>query len=575
MSSRITLTHTSPILKEGKILEFALYDDRFKSLFRGEYGAGTEISLEAGRNGIIRRLCRFCQIPDDVADIMIDDMLYPPFRCDDEWQRNIDNREWFLPQIRVVLEQMEDRDVWIPPHLRPTQYSLKEDGQAEFFSRYYEYELKYNSSDKNWYEYGAHRWYKARKNKEIQYAIEAAKARIEFGKNLKDVEASKVQVGSGLRALNKSGLSNTIALAKSFDSIASESSDWNSIDDYIQFENGVYNLLEYGFSYGHPKYLINVSTGYDYDSRTSCPIWEKALKNTFEEDTELIDFIQKAAGYTLTTKTTEQVLFILAGSGANGKTTFLNTINACLGDYGKHTQFSTFEKSHTEGASNDLARLQGVRYVYASESNPSKSFAAEKIKSLTGGDPITARFLFQEYFEFHPTFKIWLSVNELPKTDDLSDAFWRRMRIIPFNVNFKKEKDLFIPDLDKLLIGERSGIFNWMIEGLRLYRKEGLTPPNKLIETVKDYEVSQDQIAGFIHACVKSIESGKIEFSKLYHEYETWAQNHGIEDKIRISKVKFSRRFNAKGFSKKKIGGVIYYINIAVDGGVIDELSPY
>ena len=161
-----------------------------------------------------------------------------------------------------------------------------------------------------------------------------------------------------------------------------------------------------------------------------------------DENPKLISFLQRAIGYSLTGDTSEQCLFILHGSGANGKSTFLQTIASALGDYAMSTPTETLLVKHKGAISNDVARLKGARYVTASEAEAEQRLAESLIKQMTGGDVISARFLHQEFFDFAPTHKIFFGTNHKPVIRGTDPAIWRRIRLVPFDVTIPEaERD--------------------------------------------------------------------------------------------------------------------------------------
>ena len=177
----------------------------------------------------------------------------------------------------------------------------------------------------------------------------------------------------------------------------------------------------------------------------------------------------------------------------------LQTISALLRDYAKQTPTETLLVLRGDGVRNDLARLQGARFVYASEAEGERKLAEALVKQLTGGDTLTARFLYQEHFEFQPAFKIWLAVNHKPRVQGTDHAIWRRIRLLPFTVTIPAaEQD---KRLTERLQGELPGILRWAVEGCRLWQHEGLEPPSAVKRATGDYQAEMDVIAAFIQDC--------------------------------------------------------------------------
>jgi putative DNA primase/helicase len=200
-----------------------------------------------------------------------------------------------------------------------------------------------------------------------------------------------------------------------------------------------------------------------FDPQAACPTWEALLHRILAEDAELIWFFQKAVGYSLTGSIEEQCYFILYGGGSNGKSTAVNTISALLGVYARHTPTGTLLVKNSDAVRNDVARLQGARFVSAVEAEGGRKLAEALVKQLTGGDKVTARYLNHEHFEFEPAFKVWLAVNHKSIIRGTDHGTWRHIRLIPFKVTIPNGEQ------DKSLMGklqaELRGILRWAVEG--------------------------------------------------------------------------------------------------------------
>ncbi|MBC6714265.1 phage/plasmid primase, P4 family [Treponema sp. Marseille-Q3903] len=201
-------------------------------------------------------------------------------------------------------------------------------------------------------------------------------------------------------------------------------------------------------------------------------------------------------GYALSGDVSEQCLFILWGTGANGKSTFLNVLQYLFGDYACSTMIETFMKKNSE-QSNDLARLKGARLVTTSEIELGKQMSESLIKTVTGEDDLTARFLYGEYFSFKPTFKIFMATNHKPKIRGADNGIWRRIKMIPFTVTIPPEQR--DKKLTEKLIAENSGILNWLIQGYAMWRKEGLgEEPKAVREANNEYRMDMDVVGTFV-----------------------------------------------------------------------------
>jgi putative DNA primase/helicase len=237
--------------------------------------------------------------------------------------------------------------------------------------------------------------------------------------------------------------------------------------------------------------------------------------------------IQKAVGYTLTGLISEQVFFFVYGrSGNNGKSTLVNLIREMLDDYGVHTGTDTFlVKQYDNNIPVDLARLKGARIVTAIEANPNRQLDAAKVKGITGGEPINARFMRQNLFQYDPEFKLWLVANDPPRVRGTDDALWRRVRVIPLTVEIpKEERD---PNLLQTLRSELPGILAWAVRGCLKWQKEGLTPPDAVREATDAWHSQMDHLKRFVEDELVVSPGMKVASSVVYDLYKKWCSLHG------------------------------------------------
>jgi len=255
-------------------------------------------------------------------------------------------------------------------------------------------------------------------------------------------------------------------------------------------------------------------------------------------------------GYSLSGDTGEDCFFILYGTGMNGKSTFLNTIQTILGDYAIQARAETFLSKDRDYIPNDIARMNKKRLVIATEFPEGKRVNENLIKSLTGRDTISARFLRQEFFDFSPTFKLWIGTNHKPVVYENTIAFWRRVKLIPFEVQIPEESR--IPHYEDILLQERSGILNWALEGFRRWKREGLGTTDKITEAVKAYREDMDILEEFIQEkCIEGAEYS-VSFSELYSAYSQWANDN--KEQL-LSKQTLGRRLEERGYKPYKSVG--------------------
>jgi putative DNA primase/helicase len=229
----------------------------------------------------------------------------------------------------------------------------------------------------------------------------------------------------------------------------------------------------------------------------TCPLWHKFLATVTGKDQELQQYLQRVCGYALTGSTREHALFFLWGKGANGKSTFVGTIAGVLGnDYHHTAPIETFTAAHADRHPTELADLRGARLVTATETEEGRRWAESRIKMLTGGDRVKARFMRQDLFEFTPQLKLMISGNHKPALRSIDEATRRRFNLIPFTVTIPEdERD---QELGEKLKAEGPGILAWMVEGCLAWQREGLKPPKTVTAATAAYLEAQDSMAAWL-----------------------------------------------------------------------------
>lgn len=275
----------------------------------------------------------------------------------------------------------------------------------------------------------------------------------------------------------------------------------------------------------------------------------------FSNHLELVPFIQTAIGYSLTGSVEEQCLFICYGQGQNGKSTFLNAVRSCLGDYAQQAQTSLLISNNKVGNGEDVASLFGSRFVATIETKDGGSFDDAKVKMLTGGDRIRARNLYENSWEFSPTHKIWFATNHLPKINGADYAMERRLRLLPFDaVISDNEKDL---KLWEKLQSEQDGIMAWAIDGLRAWRASGLPIPQIVKDKRKEYCASNDNFGQFINEVFVKDENASIKSSQAFALYEQWMKDNGYEHNM--SKQSFAKKLKDREYEQLKKSDGAYW----------------
>ena len=313
----------------------------------------------------------------------------------------------------------------------------------------------------------------------------------------------------------------------------------------LNTRNGTLNVITGEFREHRQEDMITKIADVDYDPNADCPLWKQFIREIMDYKTDIIGFVQTAAGYALTADTREQTMFILYGSGANGKTTFLNTIMSIMGDYAIATPTETFMRKNGDQNTNDIARLRGTRFVTTTEAEQGRRLSEPLIKKITGNDQMTARFLYGEYFNFTPTFKIFMATNHKPVIKGTDHGIWRRIKLIPFTTRIEEGKQ------DKTLEGklrrEASGILNWLLEGTGRWKHEGLAVPAVILNATDEYRAEMDVIGNFLKERCIVKEGLKIRVRELFKAYQDWcAENneHAVSERF------FSLRLKEMGYEQ-------------------------
>jgi putative DNA primase/helicase len=273
------------------------------------------------------------------------------------------------------------------------------------------------------------------------------------------------------------------------------------------------------------------------------PTFLKFLDRITNHDQDLIAYLQRVVGYCITGSTQEHALFFLYGTGANGKSTFLNAITGALGDYYQAAPIETFTASPTDRHPTDLAGLRGARLVTAIETEEGRRWAESRIRTLTGGDPISARFMRQDFFKYVPQFKLVLAGNHKPGLRSVDEAIRRRFNLIPFTVTIPpRERD---KKLGEKLQRELPGILAWIIEGTAAWRRFGLLPPLVVTEATAAYLEAEDAIAAWLEDCCERTEWFTTS-TALFRSWTEWATANG---EYVGSTKRFVAALEARGFT--------------------------
>jgi putative DNA primase/helicase len=430
--------------------------------------------------------------------------------------------------------------------------------------------LRYCHVWKRWLYWTGTHWQRDHGNYVMECARETMKA---LGHDAVD-RADQALLKHVAKSLNHQPLDRMIRQASTLPGVSVEPQEMDTQAWLLNCTNGTLDLRTGGLRPHDPDDLLSKCLTIAYDPTATCPEWHKFLWRIMggtvpnpDNDSlgylatqdkadlsaqRLIGFLQRALGYACTGDTGEECLFLLHGAGRNGKSKFLSTIKTLLGPYAKTADMQSFLHRDRETVRNDLADLAGTRFVCASETNEHTRLADGLIKQLTGNDNIKARFLFEEYFEFPPTFKLFLAFNHRPRTGDTDDeAFWSRIREIPFTVFIPpEERD---KHLSEKLCAELPGILTWMVQGCLLWQHErSLGEPVEVIEATATYRTESDRIGRFLTECCyvkQGDESVRVPAQRLFKAFAEWCEANA--EGPSGSGIAFGRALTTRGFPTK------------------------
>ena len=423
--------------------------------------------------------------------------------------------------------------------------------------------LKFNAVDKKWFFFNGSYWQEDIGNQKVELAAERVansikKEKPELSFSTKTDEDKAMNEWYRFQKDSRSHMAKMHMIDEFKKYVIVKHGEFDKEDMLLNTESGYVDLSN-GELHDHDiDKKFSHQTVAEYSDNVDAPLWEKFLNQIFNNDEELIHYVQKAIGYSFTGSVDEQCLFILNGRGRNGKSVFSNVISDVAGNYAKQMNVQTIvaKKNQSGSANSDIARLEGARIVTSSELNEGDRFDESLVKQLTGGDKILARFLYGSEFEYKPKFKIWMATNHLPIIRGTDDGIWRRIKIIPFNIQIPKEK--VDKKLEYKLKAEYTGILNWIVQGAIMWQQEGLEDPEAVTKVIETYRAEMDPLDAFLEECCTTGQNYSIKAREMYDAYHEWAKE---SEEYKMSLNKFGREMSKKLLRVKKRDGW-YYVGL-------------
>jgi putative DNA primase/helicase len=449
-------------------------------------------------------------------------------------------------QAAEIVGQPEDTSYLI-------RYPLTDLGNAECLERMFGRDIRYDNISKKWLAWDGQRWAMDSKRivERLMRAVVRARRDAYNGDKNKDGWAFAV------RSENATKIGHALKSAESLETVITTVDEYDADNMLLCAGETTIDLRSVSVRPSARDDLITMRMGAPYDPAATCPTWLRFLEDLFPSRPEMQNYIQRAWGYSLTGDIREQVFFMCHGLGANGKSTFLNTLNFMLGDYAQPADFSTFEADTSEARS-DLATFRAARVLTVVENDHDRRLAEGRIKRITGGEKIVARELYAMPFSYRPKFKLWMAMNHKPIIRGADDGIWRRIQFIPFTQSFKGREDKTLEDRLKT---ELPGILNWTLDGLRAWHNHGLNPPAEVRDATDEYRKESDLVGQWIEQrCMLGVDL-KMKGGTAYADYAAWCVEVGLN---KLSEVNWSKRLQEKRIERYRSDGKTFYRGIGL-----------
>jgi putative DNA primase/helicase len=465
--------------------------------------------------------------------------------------------------------KVNDNDKKLLDRLLPEEtkeFSMTDLGNAERLAHRHGKDIRFCHEWNKWLIWSGTHWQIDSSGEIERRAKETIRNLYREASKIIDDAQRKALVQHAQRSESIRSLTAMVNLVKSEPGIPVSSEELDADPYMLNCLNGTIDLTTGTLSPHDQGTLITKQIPFNFNPQQTCPLWLNFLNEIMNGNQNLIEFLQRAVGYSLTGSTGEQCLFMLHGSGANGKTVFMETIRAMLGDYSLQAPAEMLLQRNNSSVPNDVARLKGSRFVAASEIDEGRRMAESLVKQMTGNEQLTARFLRAEFFEFLPEFKLWIGTNHKPTVSGTDAGIWRRIRLIPFEVTIppaKRDKDLLYK-----LRAELPGILNWAIEGCLKWFDKGLSEPEEVRAATAGYKCEMDVLAGFLNECCRTDTKLCIPSQRLYKRYADWCRDNGERE---LTQKTFSMRMTEKGFKKYRTGSCIVWEGVTL---ISDDETP-
>jgi len=427
-------------------------------------------------------------------------------------------------------------------------YPMTDLGDARRFLLLHQGEIYHVPERGQWLVWEGNRWRFHPDSYAWQRVVALGEVTRNVAEGIQDEDAKKLWMkhAAGLESTSKAR--RTVTMLQNSPKIILSDARLDAHPHLMNLANGTLNLRT-GFLQAHDRNdMLTKMSPVEYDPEAEAPLWEAFQHRICCGDEELIEFKQRAMGYSISSSTREQCFFIAHGTGANGKSVEQNVLSYVIGDYSKPAEFSTFaSRQHTGGPRPEVIDLAGARTVFVNEGNFSERLDEAQIKKITGGDTLKTRLLYSNMLvEIDAEWKIWMATNHKPPVIGTEAGIWRRVKFIPYNAFIKPhERD---PNMAEKLRAEASGILNWLISGYQKWDREGLTNPEVVQASTQEYRDENDPLHDFLEEMTERMpgEEVWVKFTDLWQAYLKWVDHERTRP---VTKRTFANMLSERGFN--------------------------
>lgn len=442
-------------------------------------------------------------------------------------------------------------------------YRCTDTGNAERFAARHGGRVRYCAGLGGWYVWTRHRWEQDTTDAIHRLAKDTVRAIAAEAEEADDDKLREAIERHASKSESRSSIESMLSLARAEKPIPSRVEQWDRDPWLLAVRNGTVDLRTGELQPHDPARYITKLAPVVYDPVAAAPRWMAFLDEIMDGRRDLVEYLQRAVGYSLTGSTREHKLLFLHGSGRNGKSTFLNTIRHMLGDYASQAapELLLMSRRGADGPTPEIARLRGARFVSTVEIEQGRRMAESFVKQLTGGDPLVARYLRENPFEFVPECKVWVATNHKPRVTGSDRAIWSRVQLVPFTKTIPREQR--DPELQGKLEAEAQGILQWALAGCLSWQERGLAPPKEVIAATEEYREEEDVFGRFIADTCVVADDAEIVTGDLYKAYCQWCEDNGERA---VTKKTLGQQLAANGFQRRRTGRSRFWLGLCLEG---------